>query len=244
MKRLYDKNKLCFTLLWIAAYVLLFPLADKLSMAVGTRKIVTVPFAIVFTMLMLGFIVKNGLKEEYGLCRFKGNYKEFLYFIPLIPIIALYLWNGLRWESTTIEAVLCAVSMLFVGIIEELLFRGFLFRMICEDNIKTAVLVSSLTFGLGHIINLANGRELLSTLLQVCYASALGFLLTTLLYRGKSILPCAMIHGVLNIISIFNIPFTGMQRIISSAVLCVLSIAYTLWIWKKTDYKKEQENEQ
>ena len=36
-------------------------------------------------------------------------------------------------------------------------FRGLLFTAIAKDNVKSAVVISSVTFGIGHIINLFNG---------------------------------------------------------------------------------------
>lgn len=61
------------------------------------------------------------------------------------------------------ETALYVLSMLCVGFIEELIFRGFLFKAMAKDGIKSAIIVSSITFGLGHIINLVNGAELLPT---------------------------------------------------------------------------------
>ncbi len=235
MKRLYAKSKLYFTLTWIAAYVILFSLADKLSAAVGVRKIITVPLGIAFVLFVLVFIAKNNLTEEYGLCRFKGSYKGVLFFVPIVPILGLYLWNGFAWDGTVYEAAACVVAMLCASFVEEMLFRGFLFKTMREENIKAAVLVSSLTFGLGHIVNLLNGRDFLPTLLQVCYATALGFLLTMLFYKGKSLLPCVIIHGIFNVISIFNLSGTRAQSIASSAALCALAAAYALWIWKRAE---------
>ncbi len=243
MKRLYKKSKLFFTLVWIAAYVILFSYADKLSAAIGIRKIVTAPLGIAFVLGMIIFIVKNKLTEEYGLCKFQGSYKGVLFFLPLVPILSLYLWHGVAWDGTAYEAVLCAIAMLCVGCIEELLFRGFLFKTMCEDNTKVAVLVSSLIFGLGHIINLLNGRDLIPTLLQVCYATALGFLLTTLFYKGKSLWPCMIAHGIFNVLSVFNLSGTRTESICSSAILCVLSVAYALWIWRKAAHKEAQVHE-
>ncbi len=233
MKHLYEKSKLFFTLAWIAAYVVTLSVTDNLSASIGISKIITAPWAIVFVLLIIGFLVKAGLTEEFGLCKFKGSFKGVLFFIPVIPILALYLWHGVTWESTVLEALLSAVAMLCVGFSEEMLFRGFLFKTMSEDNVKVAILVSSLLFGVGHIVNLLNGRELVSTLLQICYATALGFLLTMLFYKGKSILPCVILHGILNVISVFNVPGTGAQKIIDAAVLSIIAVVYGLWIWKK-----------
>ncbi len=244
MKRFYDKNKLYFALACIAVYVVLFSLADKLSASIGIIKIITAPAGIAFALVLILFLIGNKLTEKHGLCKLKGSCSGFLFFVPIIPILGLYLWNGVAWEGSVFEAVLSVAAMLCVGFIEEMLFRGFLFTAVREDNLKVAVLVSSLTFGLGHIVNLLNGRELIPTLLQVCYATALGFLLTMMFYKGKSLLPGVIAHCIFNVLSIFNVSGTRTQSIVSSAALCIIAAAYALWIWKKADSMEEQTNGQ
>lgn len=234
MKRLYKKSKLAFTLIWIAIYVTSFSLADKLSDTIGIQKIITAPLGLVLVLIMVSFLVKNNLTKEYGFCSFRGKSKDFLYFIPIIPVVSVNLWNGVSCSLSLLEIVLFVISMFCVGFMEELLTRGFLFKTMCENNIKSAVIVSSITFGLGHIVNLLNGADLIPTLLQVCYAAAVGFMLVAFVYKGKSIWPCIIFHGVFNSLSAFAVEGTRAREMVISAVLCVLSLGYALWIWKKT----------
>lgn len=90
--------------------------------------------------------------------------------------------------------------MLCVGFLEEVIFRGFLFTSIAKDTTKSAIIISSVTFGIGHIINLFNGSgmDLLSNLCQIVFAIAVGFLLVTIFYRGGSLLPCILVHSAIN----------------------------------------------
>lgn len=244
MYRLYKKNELNFALAWIIAYVVLVSVAENFSASLGFEKIITAPVCIVFVLLILGFIKKHGLSGQYGLCSFKGNLKDYLYFIPLVLIISVNLWNGVAINSSALETVLFILSMLCVGFIEEVIFRGFLFKAMCKDNVKSAILVSSITFGLGHIVNLLNGRELIPTLLQICYATAIGFLFTIIFYKGKSLWPCIITHGVHNSLSIFNSKVNISLRfeIMIAATLCMICVIYALWILKKVKKFDEYEN--
>lgn len=131
--------------------------------------------------------------------------------------------------------IIAYVVLLCVGFIEEIIFRGFLFQAMSRDNIKSAVFVSSITFGMGHIVNLLNGRDLIPTLLQTCYAAAIGFLFTIIFYKGKSLWPCIIAHGIINSLSIFAVQRTQMISIITSIVLCAISLLYALWILKKAE---------
>lgn len=234
MYRLYKKNRLIFSLVWMIAYVVLLSVAENLSASLGFKKIITAPVCIVFVLLILGFIKKQDLSEQYGLCSFKGNLTNYLYFIPLLLIITTNLWNGVIITVSAAETALHILSMLCVGFIEEVIFRGFLFKAMCIDNLKLAIFVSSFTFGMGHIVNLLNGADFVPTLLQICYASAIGFLFTIIFYKGKSLLPCIITHGIFNSLNIFAVQGSQTFNIITALVLCAISVGYVLWILKKT----------
>lgn len=235
MYRLYKRDEVKFSLVWIIAYVALLSVADNLSGSLGFEKIITAPVCIVFVLFIIGFMKKYNLSEQYGLYSFKGSLKNYLYFIPLGLIISVNLWNGVAINISAFEIVLFILSMLCVGFIEEIIFRGFLFKAMSKDNIKSAVFVSSITFGMGHIVNFLNGRDLIPTLLQICYATAIGFLFTIIFYKGKSLWPCIITHGIINSLAIFAVQRTQMISIITSIVLCVISLVYALWILKKAE---------
>ena len=126
--------------------------------------------------------------------------------------------------------------MLCVGFVEEVIFRGLLFRAMAEDNRNTAVVISSLTFGLGHLLNLVNGSGagLAETLLQVAGAVALGFLFVILFDRGGSLLPCILAHAVINITSIFanEMGLTLEKGMAMQLVLIAVAVAYALILTK------------
>ncbi len=240
MMKIYEKNELNFALIWIGLYVVLLSVADSVSSSIGIRKIVTAPLCIVLTAVVYLWIRKNGLKEKYGLCKFQGDVKAYLYFIPLVLIASTNLWYGIRLNVTVFETILYILSMLCVGFLEEVIFRGFLFKAMCKDNVKSAIVVSSITFGFGHIVNLLNGREIPETLLQICYAAAIGFLFTIIFYKGKGLWPCIIMHGVFNSLSVLaNTEGATMARGIASSVfLIVVSLGYAAYILKKTAKSK------
>lgn len=170
-------------------------------------------------LLIAAFIRSRRLWQYYGLCGFKGvKYSRYLYFIPLLILISSNLWNGVAVKYYALETVLYAASMLCVGFIEELIFRGFLFKAIAKKNIKTAIVISSITFGFGHIVNLINGAEVLSTILQIVYATAIGYLFTVFFMKSKSLIPCIAVHGIINAPSVFAIEGGTANQIISAAI--------------------------
>lgn len=237
MKKLYEKNELYFTLIWIGVYVFLMSAADSISQTIGTEKLATAPVCIALSLTIYLWIRKNDLGKKYGLCRPDMDPKKYLYFIPLVLLASTNLWRGFHLNMTLAESALYVVSMLCVGFLEEVIFRGFLFRALCRtDNITLAVIISSLTFGFGHIVNLLNGRNIPETLMQICYAAAIGFLFTILFYRGKSLWPCIITHGVINSLSAFADKADGtIQAGLAACIfLCVVSAGYALYILKSS----------
>ena len=234
MKKLYAKSELWFSLLWIIAYVVLFSLADSVSVGLGTEKIITAPLCVLMTVFLLFWIKQNDLLSKYGLTRVKVDHKTYLYYLPLLVLISTNLWGGFALRLSPVETVLYVVSMIGVGILEEVIFRGLLFKALCKDNLKTAVVISSVTFGIGHIVNLLNGADFLPTLLQIVYATAAGFLFTILFHRSGTLLPCIIAHSAINSLSAFGAERSQALDLIAAAVLTVLSLLYALWILKKT----------
>lgn len=233
MKKLYEKSEIWFAVIWIIVYVVLFSAADDFSKSLGVQKIITAPLCVLLTLVLFVWIRKNELSEKYGLIPFRGNLKNYLYFIPLLLIMSVNLWNGVQLNMSAAESALYVLSMLCVGFLEEVIFRGFLFKAICKSNVKRAIIISSVTFGLGHIVNLLNGADFVPTLLQICYAIALGFLFTIIFYKEKSLLPCIVTHSIVNSLSTFGAEGSQTYQMAVAAALCVISVGYTLWILKK-----------
>ncbi|MBQ4091877.1 MAG: CPBP family intramembrane metalloprotease, partial [Firmicutes bacterium] len=166
MNKLYLKSEIWFAVFWILLYVVGTSIAENISRAVGVESSVTFVYLALLSALLIFWLVKNGRTAQYGLCRPTLPGKKCLFYIPLLLIISVNLWFGFHQNLSPLESAFAVGSMLFVGFAEEIIFRGFLFKAMSKDSLKTAVIVSSLTFGIGHIVNLFNGSgaELLPNL--------------------------------------------------------------------------------
>ncbi len=169
--------------------------------------------------------------EYYGLKRVE-NAREYLYFTPLLIIVTVNLWNGININNSKGEIVFHILTMINIGFIEEIIFRGFLFKMMAKNNVKSAILVSAVTFGAGHVINLLNGADLVPTLFQICYATSIGYLFVILFNKSKSLVPCIATHSLVNSLSIFNVENT-LSLYIAPVFLTVIPLAYAFYINKK-----------
>lgn len=234
LKRLYDKSRIWFSVTWIIAYCVLLSLGDSLSGLIGVEKSLTLPIGILLSVVLLLFFKKNRLFEEYGICRSRVSARSMLWYLPLLLMLSANLWHGVTLNLDLSEAVLYMLSMLCVGFLEEVIFRGLLFNAMRKDGIKAAIIVSSVTFGIGHIINLVNGSgaELIPNLLQVVYATSAGFMFVMIYYRTGSLISCILAHGIFNALSIFaNEGSAGItERVVSAILLALITSSYALYI--------------
>ena len=240
LKKLYEKSQLVFALAWIIGYVVLASTGDNISADLGIDKVVTLPILIAMSGVLYFFVSKNGLTEKYGLCRPKLPAAKMLYYIPLLLLLTANLWYGVALNQSPLETVLYILAMFCVGFLEELIFRGLLFQAMAKDGVKSAIIVSSMTFGIGHIVNLVNGSgaELLPNLLQVMYAVAIGFAFVMIYCRTRSLMPCIIVHSVFNGLSAFanEAVMTPRRQIISGVLLAVIAGGYALYLafaWKE-----------
>ena len=137
-------------------------------------------------------------------------------------------------------------TALCVGFLEEVIFRGLLLMSIARKNVRSAIIISSVSFGVGHIINLFNGSgmDLVTNLCQIVFAIAVGFLLVTIFYRGGSLLPCIITHAAINTLGTFanDTGLTAQMRLVHVAALISVTVVYAL-VLTRTLPKRSPENE-
>ena len=234
LKKLYDKSKIWFAVVWIIAYCVLMSVGDSLSAVAGVEKSVTLAVGILLSAALLLFLKKYALFEAYGLCPSKVPARSMLFYLPVLLMLTANLWYGVTVNYGAVETVLYILSMFCVGFLEEVIFRGLLFNAMRKDSLKAAVIVSSVTFGIGHIINLVNGSgaQLLPNLLQIVYATAAGFMFVMMYLKTDSLIVCIAAHGLFNAISVFadEANVTTEMRILTCALLTVITGAYAAYL--------------
>lgn len=116
-----------------------------------------------------------------------------------IVVISLALNTGENTRNPRDVLLLVLGLNFFVGLSEELLFRGILFGALRQKNrLITAIVVSSVAFGLLHLVNAGVGQSADQTLFQVINATALGVLFCALTLITNNLWPAIMLHMVWN----------------------------------------------
>ncbi|MCM1335864.1 MAG: CPBP family intramembrane metalloprotease [Bacteroides sp.] len=235
MKKFYEKNELWFAIVWIIVYVVV---CGTVRGNFGDDSPAMLVVLALFSAGIIAFVKQNHLEEKYGLCKWAGSAKDYLFFIPPLVLMTGNLWAGVGPVYGGIGQIFASVSLFLVGFVEEMIFRGFLFRILLKkDPAPVAILISALTFGIGHIVNLLTGHATLETILQVLYAVALGYLFTVLFYKSGSLVVCIVVHGLIDVFSTFNAPAANESAalIVNIYIVAVfiVSIAYCLYLAKK-----------
>ena len=227
MKKIFEKHETLFCILLIILYILVnsycvqnFGIEDYRSLIINT----------LFSIGLITIILVLKRTSYYGLTKVK-NISKYLYFLPLLLIISVNLWNGFNINNSIDEIIFYILNMLNVGFIEEIIFRGFLIKMMEKDNIKMAIIISSITFGIGHIINLFHGASFVPTLMQIFSAISIGYLFAIIFYKSKSLIPCIITHSLLNAFSVFYIENTKILYL-EYTFLILIPLIYAIYINK------------
>lgn len=228
MTKAFEKHETLFCLLLIIIYLVVNSVCVQ---NFGNTSYVSFIANTILSLLLIVIMLSLKRTSYYGLKRVE-NARQYLYFIPLLVIVTVNLWNGFNINNSVSEIIFHILTMLNIGFIEEIIFRGFLFKMMAKSNVKRAIIVSSITFGMGHIINLLNGAELVPTLLQICYATATGYLFVIIFHKSKSLVPCIITHCLVNSLSVFNVE-NAISLYISPLFLTIIPLAYGLYINKR-----------
>ena len=228
MNKIFERHETLFCMLLIIIYIVVnsvcvqnFGYTSSVSFIVNT----------ILSVCLVGIVLSLKKSDYYGFAKVR-NLKKYLYFIPLAAIVSVNLWNGFNTNNSASEIVFHILTMINIGFIEELIFRGFLFKMMAKNDVKSAIIVSSLTFGIGHIVNLLNGADLIPTLMQICYATAIGYLFVIIFHKSKSLVPCIVTHCLVNSLSIFNVENT-LSLYIAPIFLTIIPLAYAVYLNKK-----------
>lgn len=227
MRKLYEKREVLFAVLWIAAYcVVMTPVKGQFGYGSPWTLLTLAAFAAGMTVL----VKKWKLKGKYGLAGWPKDMKRCLYFIPMWVLATGNLWDGFAPSYQGMTLLIATMSMLLVGYVEEMLFRGFLFKaMLGNGKVIAAIIVSALTFGIGHIVNLFAGQASVETMLQILFAVSWGFILTMVFYRSGSLIPCVIAHAMVDVFSLYGADNALADWIYIGATI-IVSIAYCLYL--------------
>ena len=203
------------------------------------------------TMVILAIITslilwKMDWWKTIGFQRFKKKHLLLL-IIPVIPLIGNLFgtFNSIGLGFYIYYFFMC----LFVGFVEEGIYRGIMLQTLLKKGVWKAVIISSLLFSLSHIMNALAGWNWSHVLLQLTYSFAIGFGWSAFALRTRTIWPLMIIHFLIdffsfikaeNIIKSLQSSQSDIKGIVYSLILSVIFIVYGIVVTKL--FIKEKRN--
>lgn len=197
------KNKMlviCKSLLW-CFIILLFPIISGTLSAIFSMGTVATLFLqsafMAMALIIPAFFVFSGKWKwnEIGFAQINvENCKSVLYFVPLLIIFVPVAIEGFYIKS--IGYVLGNLLLyLFVGISEEVYFRGIIPRYLKEQfSPQGQIILSSIIFGIGHIATAFAGSNGFEIALTVINALIFGWLAMEMTIISSNIVPAIILH--------------------------------------------------
>ncbi|WP_309298113.1 CPBP family intramembrane glutamic endopeptidase [Clostridium omnivorum] len=222
------------SVIWIVIYGIIYSFSEKF----GENHILAVFPIMLYIVVLYMFLKKRKRLSVYGLCLPKyWRKKDVGWLMPLLsfPFANMYLQGN---QTMLQNSWIMFLLMLFTVFLEELLFRGYLLVYLFEkcgiDNKWIGMIISSVLFGMFHIVNLFQGADISYTMIQMLCACGIGLCLCVLVSQYKSIFPGVIVHYLINITS-FDMEKSNYHVLLFFFILSVLHIFYACllkWKWR------------
>ena len=125
MNKIFEKYEIFISITLIVIYLSINSFIINAFGMMDYRSLLLNCFLIIIIII---FIKKLNLFKYYGLTTFP-NLKKYLYFTPLLIIAFLNLSSGININNSLKEIIIYVLFMFCVGFLEEIIFRGFLFKI-------------------------------------------------------------------------------------------------------------------
>ncbi|MGL6198905.1 MAG: CPBP family intramembrane glutamic endopeptidase [Lachnospiraceae bacterium] len=224
--------------LFFIGFILYFAQNVLLSLLTGSTSLEPIWATLFSCVIVLGIMLVIVHSKErfkyYGIRvgeKTAFNYQIHIFlFLPLLNISYILILARINFAEVLIRA-------LFVGIMEELIFRGFLYRAIEEkSNTKKAIILSSIIFGLYHLVNVGS-MPIQYVLLQVVYAMAIGIVFAIVFFATESLVLCIITHALVDVLGMACEVFNPTVEIVRTFI-CIMLAIYYIYMMKKVNTLK------
>lgn len=200
------------------------------------QLIVTTIF-LIFSVFIGLIIIKNTKLSfiECGLrLQNRNTLKKVWYYIPLILIeIIAILLSGFSSEITVKQYIVLLFFVIAVGFNEEIYFRGIVYNLLLIKGSKTAIIFSSIIFGVLHLANALNGKNLMYLILQMIFAFLVGFVLAEIVNISKSLWFIIIWHAIHDYIASVTDEKLDTKAIVILLLQVSVLFIYAIIMWKK-----------
>lgn len=171
--------------------------------------------------------------RQYGF-RAPRQVSAALWFVPMLVVVVLvYVGSGYApQQGMVFSLVAMAVA---AGFSEEIWFRGMVLSALRQRGHRYAVIVSSLIFGILHLVNGLNAKTTaLYLVLQLLFAILFGVVASLTVTVTRSLWPAIIFHVAWDITSYLGGDALTGRVLALLAVEVVVLAGYAVFMWRRT----------
>lgn len=219
-----------------AVLMVLFPIVSSVIIQINNITDDTMIYGIQALFFgiacMIGFILYKKYKSKSQPTGFTTK-KEMLWLVPIIVSELFGFLIGVECTQSFLYYFVLILFTIFVGISEELFFRGIILEILSKKSQKYAIIVSSILFSSLHLTNLAGGIEINYAILQVIYAFIFAIVAAQITILSESILSAIVWHFAHDFIALVTGNRIHMTAIIILVTQCAILIIYSIYLSRK-----------
>lgn len=235
-------KNLCKSLLF-GVLMVLFPVCASMIIQINHITNDTTVYAIQAAFFglasLIGLVIYKKRRHQYE-TSLVATKKELLWFLPLLISEIVVFSAGIQLEQDILLYVCLILFTVFVGISEEVFFRGIIFNILKDKGIRYAVVASSILFGVLHLANLAGGARIEYTVLQVFFAFLFGVVAAQISVLSQSLLPAIIWHFSHDLIAFMTGNELDARAMIVLGFQCIVLSAYALYLNKHIAHYSER----
>lgn len=238
------KNSPIFLSILFTLLSLVFPTLAGVMITVKNISNLSTIFLIQFIAIAGGVLVTLWIMKkskfsfkDFGFRKFKAE----VWMVVIVIFELVPFFNGIT-DQDGFSAQYVLILLLFViavGLCEEFIFRGLIFKYLSAKGLKTAIIGSSILFGIGHLANLASGADFIMTLLQIIFAFLFGLVCAAIVAKTKSIMFTIIWHATHNFIAFITDKSEPTVLAIAIYVFhCLVLMGLAIYFWRALFPKK------
>jgi membrane protease YdiL (CAAX protease family) len=157
---------------------------------------------------------------------------------PIIIFSFIPMYNGVSTYQVSNILMVMGFSF-FIGFSEELACRGVILPALMHKGKVPSIILSSMIFGLLHLMNLFKGAGFEDTIIQIIFATCFGLTMAIVRYKTELLLPQILVHALWD----FNSKISKSDNVsesytmiffISIALVILWGVFLTLREWKNS----------
>jgi membrane protease YdiL (CAAX protease family) len=232
-----QKHPIMAAVLWVLV-IMVFYFASGAAIAVteaSATNAMLIRAVGVFAACLLAVVYM--WRSKYGFSEFGFNRlmakdtRKVLWFLPILTIEVVPFIAGFRNDTDLFYILAVLACTLCVGFAEEVYFRGFIFQTLKVKGTSFAIIVSSLLFGITHLLNIAGGAGIGETLLQIGFAFFFGLVCVEIRVLTGSIWPVILWHALHDFLAYTTNEGTRTFMLAGAAFQTVILLAFGLYLF-------------